>query len=110
MFGADTYLPFSLVEAALMGLCGLLFYSLARGSAGPWPSVAATLVLLFLGSATEFTATPYGIVILLRWRSGSAPSCAFCVPAGPAYALTLYSWSPPSPRRASASRSSSGLQ
>ena len=70
LFGADTYLPFRIVEAALVGVCGLLFYSLARGSAGPWPSLAATVVILFLGSAFEVTATPYGIVILLPMAFG----------------------------------------
>jgi hypothetical protein len=65
VFGAGSYLPFRIVEAVLLGACGLLFYILARGRARPWPCVAATLVLLFLGSAVEVTATPYGIVILL---------------------------------------------
>ena len=35
------------------------------GRVGPWPSVLATAVILFLGSAFEVTATPYGIVILM---------------------------------------------
>lgn len=64
-FGAHSYAPFRLVEAVLLGACGALFYLLARGRAGPWASVAATVVILFLGSAVEVTATPYGIVILL---------------------------------------------
>jgi hypothetical protein len=69
-FGADSYLPFRLIEASLIGICGVLFYALARNRADPWPCVAATLVLLFLGSATEVTATPYGIVILLPMAFG----------------------------------------
>jgi hypothetical protein len=64
-FGADSYLPFRMVEALLVGTCGVLFYVLARSRAQPWPCVFATLVLLFLGSAWEVTATPYGTVVLL---------------------------------------------
>ena len=64
-FGADSYLPFRIVEALLVGICGVLFYVLARSRARPWPCVFATLVLLFLGSAWEVTATPYGTVVLL---------------------------------------------
>jgi len=70
-FGAS-YLPFRIVEALLLGTCGLLFYALARSRAGPWPCLVATLVLLFLGSAFEVTATPYGIVILLPIAFGLA--------------------------------------
>lgn len=72
IFGADSYLPFRIIEALLLGACGLLFYALARCRAGPWPSVLATVVLLFLGSAFEVTATPYGIVILLPVAFGLA--------------------------------------
>jgi hypothetical protein len=72
VFGADSYLPFRIVEALLLGICGLLFYSLARTRTGPWPSVAATVMLLFLGSAWEVTATPYGTVILLPLAFGLA--------------------------------------
>src|SRR3954454_17148970 len=72
VFGADSYLPFRIVEALLLGICGLLFYSLARTRAGSWPSVAATVMLLFLGSAWEVTATPYGSVILLPLAFGLA--------------------------------------
>jgi hypothetical protein len=64
-FGAESYLPFRIIEAFLLGTCGLLFYALARSRAGAWTCVLATLILLFLGSAFEVTATPYGIVILL---------------------------------------------
>jgi hypothetical protein len=71
-FGADSYLPFRIVEALLIGTCGLLFYALARSRAGAWPCVLATLVLLFLGSAVEVMATPYGIVILLPVALGLA--------------------------------------
>ncbi len=71
LFGAR-YLPFRVVEALLLGACGLLFYALARSRARPWPCVAATVVLLFLGSAFEVTATPYGIVILLPTALGLA--------------------------------------
>ncbi len=70
LFGADTYLPFRLIEASLVGICGVLFYLLARASSGPWGSLAATVVVLFLGSAFEVTATPYGIVILLPMAFG----------------------------------------
>ena len=55
-----------------MGTCGLLFYALARTRAEPWPCLLATLVLLFLGSAFEVLATPYGIVILLPVALGLA--------------------------------------
>lgn len=72
VFGAHSYAPFRVVEALLLGASGLLFYALARSMASPWPSVAATLVLLFLGSAVEVTATPYGIVILLPVSLGLA--------------------------------------
>jgi hypothetical protein len=72
VFGADSYTPFRIVEALLVGTCGLLFYALARTRAGAWPSLAATLVLLFLGSAWEVTATPYGSVILLPIAFGLA--------------------------------------
>jgi hypothetical protein len=72
VFGADSYLPFRIVEALLLGTCGLLFYALARSRAAPWPCLLATLVLLFLGSAFEVTATPYGIVILLPVAFGLA--------------------------------------
>ncbi len=70
--GADSYLPFRVIEAALIGICGLLFYAVARTRARPWPCVAATIALLFLGSAFEVTATPYGIVILLPMAFGLA--------------------------------------
>jgi hypothetical protein len=72
VFGAGSYLPFRIVEALLVGACGLLFYGLARGRAGPWPCLLATLVLLFLGSAFEVLATPYGIIILLPVAFGLA--------------------------------------
>ena len=65
VFGADSYLPFRVTEALLVGGNGLLFYALARTRAEPWPCLLASLVLLFLGSAFEVLATPYGIVILL---------------------------------------------
>lgn len=69
-FGIDTYLPFRIIEALLVGACGWLFFALARARSGPWPSLAATVVLLFLGSAYEVTATPYGIVVLLPMAFG----------------------------------------
>jgi hypothetical protein len=69
-FGIDTYLPFRIIEALLVGACGWLFYCVARARSGPWSSLAATLVLLFLGSAYEVTATPYGIVVLLPMAFG----------------------------------------
>lgn len=72
VFGADSYLPFRIVEAFLIGATGLLFFALARTRAGPWPSLAATVVLLGLGSAWEVTATPYGTVILLPVAFGLA--------------------------------------
>ncbi len=72
IFGADSYLPFRIVEASLVGACGLLFYALARSWARPWPSLFATVVLLFLGSAWEVTATPAGTVILLPVAFGLA--------------------------------------
>src|SRR4051794_29950197 len=72
VFGADSYLPFRIVESLLVGACGVLFYALARTRAGPWPSLGATLVPLFLGSAWEVTATPYGTVILLPIAFGLA--------------------------------------
>ncbi len=72
IFGAESYLPFRIIEALLLGTCGLLFYALARCRAAPWPSVLATVVLLFLGSAFEVTATAYGIVILLPVAFGLA--------------------------------------
>ena len=72
VFGAGSYLPFRIIEALLVGACGLLFYALARGRAEPWPCLLATLVLLFLGSAFEVLATPYGIVILLPVAFGLA--------------------------------------
>jgi hypothetical protein len=72
VFGASSYLPFRIAEALLVGACGLLFYALARSRARPWPCLLATLVLLFLGSAFEVLATPYGIVILLPIAFGLA--------------------------------------
>jgi hypothetical protein len=72
LFGADSYLPFRIIEALLVGVCGALFYALARVRARPWPCVFATLVLLFLGSAWEVTATPYGTVVLLPVAFGLA--------------------------------------
>ncbi|MEK6272628.1 MAG: hypothetical protein AABM42_08280 [Actinomycetota bacterium] len=72
VFGAGSYLPFRIAEALLVGACGLLFYALARSRAEPWPCLLATLVLLFLGSAFEVLATPYGIVILLPVAFGLA--------------------------------------
>ncbi len=70
LFGADSYLPFRLVEAGLVGTCGLLFYAVARIRAEPWPSLFATLIVLFLGSAWEVVATPFGIVVLLPMALG----------------------------------------
>jgi hypothetical protein len=71
-FGADSYLPFRITEALLLGAAGLLFYALARSRYETWPCVFATLVLLFLGSAFEVVATPYGIVMLLPVTLGLA--------------------------------------
>jgi hypothetical protein len=72
VFGADSYLPFRVTEALLMGAAGSLFYALARSRYEPWHCVFATLVLLFLGSAFEVLATPYGIVMLLPVTLGLA--------------------------------------
>jgi hypothetical protein len=72
LFGADSYLPFRITEALLVGTAGLLFFAFARSRAGPWPCLAATLVLLFLGSAFEVLATPFGIVFLLPVALGLA--------------------------------------
>jgi hypothetical protein len=64
-FGAGSYLPFRVAEALLLGICGVLFYALARNWAGPWECLAATIVLLFLGSSLEVTVTPTGTVNLM---------------------------------------------
>ncbi len=69
-FGADSYLPFRIVEAALIGANGVLFYMLASRRAGPWVAIAATIPLLALGAAVEVTATAYGIVVLLPMAFG----------------------------------------
>lgn len=71
-FGAGTYLPLRVAEALLLGTCGLLFYVLARTWAGPWSCVAATTVLLFLGSSLEVVATPTGTVNLMPIALGLA--------------------------------------
>ncbi len=72
LFGASSYLPFRIIEALLLAACGSLFYALARTRAEPWRCLAATVVLLFLGSASEVAATPYGIVVLLPMALGLA--------------------------------------
>ena len=70
IFGADSYVPFRVLEALLIGLNGWLFFMLARWRATPGTALAATLPLLFLGSAFEVTATPFGIVVLLPMAFG----------------------------------------
>ncbi len=65
VFGADSYLPFRVAEAMLLGLAGLLFFALVRSEDNPWPAVLATSLLLLLGSAWEVLATPWGTIILL---------------------------------------------
>jgi hypothetical protein len=71
-FGAGSYLPLRIAQALLLGICGLLFYALARSWAGPWACVAATVVLLFLGSSLEVVATPTGTVNLMPIAFGLA--------------------------------------
>lgn len=71
-FGAGTYLPLRVVQAALLGICSVLFYVLARSWADPWPCVAASTVLLFLGSSVEVVATPTGTVNLMPIAFGLA--------------------------------------
>ena len=71
-FGAGSYLPLRVAEAGLLGICALLFYALARSWAGPWACVAASVVLLFLGSSVEVVATPTGTVNLMPIAFGLA--------------------------------------
>lgn len=71
-FGAGSYLPLRVAQAALLGTCSLLFYVLARNWAGPWPCVAASVTLLFLGSSVEVVATPTGTVNLMPIAFGLA--------------------------------------
>ena len=72
VFGGGAYLPFRLLEGLLLAACALLFFFLARPRAGGWPAVGGAFVLLFLGSAHEVIATPYGNVILLPMALGAA--------------------------------------
>ena len=71
IFGGGAYLPFRLLEALLLAACALLFFLLARTRAGEWPALGGAFVLLFLGSAHEVIATPYGNVILLPMALGA---------------------------------------
>ena len=64
-FGAHSYAPYRIAEALLLGTCGVLFYALARTWADPWLCLAATVILLFLGSSVEVVATPTGTVNLM---------------------------------------------
>jgi hypothetical protein len=70
IFGADSYLPLRVAQALLLGICGFLFYALARNWADAWTCVAATTVLLFLGSSLEVVATPTGTVNLMPLAFG----------------------------------------
>ena len=72
IFGGGAYLPFRLLEAVLLGACGLLFFQLARPRAGDWPALGGAFMLVLLGSAHEVIATPYGNVILLPVALGAA--------------------------------------
>ena len=72
IFGGGAYLPFRLLEALLLAACALLFFLLARPRAGEWPAVGGAFILLFLGSAHEVIATPYGNVILLPMALGAS--------------------------------------
>lgn len=71
IFGGDAYLPFRLLEAMLLGTCGLLFFLLAGPRCGRWLALGGTFLLMCLGSAAEVVATPYGIVILLPMALGA---------------------------------------
>jgi hypothetical protein len=71
-FGAHSYAPYRIAEALLLGTCGVLFYALARNWADPWLCLAATVILLFLGSSVEVVATPTGTVNLMPIAFGLA--------------------------------------
>lgn len=72
LFGAGSYLPLRLIQATLLVACAVLFYLYLGDRVSPWPAVGAAVVLMFLGSAWEVVATPYGIVILLPIALGLA--------------------------------------
>ncbi len=91
-FGAHTYLPLRVAQAGLLGICSVLFYLLARSWADPWPCVAASTVLLLLGSSVEVVATPTGTVNLMPIAFGlGALICLqrFRRPADPITCLLL---------------------
>lgn len=69
-FGAGSYLPFRITTLCLNLGCAWLFFIYARDRADPWLAVAAATLLMFLGSAWEVIATPYGIVVLLPLAFG----------------------------------------
>ena len=72
VFGAHSYAPYRIAEALLLGACSILFYALARNWADPWLCVVAAVLLLFLGSSVEVTATPTGTVNLMPIAFGLA--------------------------------------
>ena len=58
LFGLDSYLPYRLAGLGLLVLAAGLFFILSRRRVGPLPALAATLPLLFLGSASEVVVIP----------------------------------------------------
>ncbi len=62
LFGADSYLPNRIVHVGLALVCAALFYALVRRRIGDLAALAPTVVLLFLGSGAELTATPFGVL------------------------------------------------
>lgn len=60
IFGAESLVPFRIYHVALSLICAGLVYALVRPRLGPLLAVAPVLLLLFLGSGNELTATPFG--------------------------------------------------
>ncbi|MGH2591095.1 MAG: hypothetical protein ACRDGW_09910, partial [Actinomycetota bacterium] len=66
------YLPFRILGALTVALCGGLFFAVARLRVGALPALAPTLVLLFFGSAGTFVVAPLGFNILFSIAAGLA--------------------------------------
>jgi hypothetical protein len=72
VFGAESYLPIRVLHIVLASTCAVLFFWLARRRVGDWLALAPTVVLLFLGSASEILATPFGSLGLVSIAFGLA--------------------------------------
>jgi hypothetical protein len=89
LFGMESDFPERLLLTSMLALTAVLFFVYVRRRVGPWPALAAAVVLLFLGPAWEVLLWPFeislvgstlcGLAMLLALerddRQGDAAAC-----------------------------------